>query len=238
MDFAPIVDQRIFQRHAAGQKKREARSFVAEHEQTHFAADPAVITFFGFFHQRNMAVQFLLRAESDAVDAREHFVVFIVLPVCAGLLCDFKGFERLGIAQMRADAHVDIFSLLIKADYRVLWQIADMLYFVFFAAAFHQFYGFFAGQDKGFERQIFFDNLAHFFFDRGKITVVQLCIPEIYVIIKALFGCRAVTEIRVRVQPFDCLRHNMRGCVPDDMQFFCGVGTFTDCSVVANDFHR
>ena len=114
--LVPVVDQRILQLGAVGKPEREARPLVGEHEQLHLLADLAVVALLGLFHHALVFGQLLLRREGDAVDAREHLVVLVALPVCARRGRQLEGFQRLGVEDVRAHAHVDVLALLVERD--------------------------------------------------------------------------------------------------------------------------
>lgn len=57
VNIAPVVNQRVLQLHSLGQEERETGAFVAEHEQTHFLADFAVVALFGFFHHLQVLIE-------------------------------------------------------------------------------------------------------------------------------------------------------------------------------------
>ena len=128
----------------------------------------------GLFHQLQVRVQLLLGGEGDAVDAGEHLVVLIAFPVRAGLLGNFERLERLGVGQVRADAHIHIIALLVERNFRVVGQIVDVLQLVHFVALGHKGLGFVAGQNEGLNRQVFLHDLLHFSLDAGEIFVREL----------------------------------------------------------------
>ena len=237
VDVAPVINQRILERHALGQEEREARTLVAEHEQVHFLADAAMVAAGGLLHQLVVFLQLLAGAERRAADAGEHDVVLVILPVCAGKLGQLKRLERLGIGQVRANAHVDVFALLIEAEHRILRQIADVLDLVGFAALLHQLDRVLAAEHERLDRQVFLDNLRHLRLNRGQILVGELLVAQIDVVIEALLGRRAVSETRLRIQALHRLRENVRGRVADDVQLlvFRALG---DMAVVVNNLHN
>ena len=51
VNLAPVIDQRVLERHALGEEEREAGALVAEHEQVHFLADAAMVAAGGLLHQ-------------------------------------------------------------------------------------------------------------------------------------------------------------------------------------------
>ena len=236
VNIAPVVNQRVLQLHSLGQEEREAGAFVAEHEQTHFLADFAVVALFGFFHHLQVLIEFLLIAEGDAADAGEHLVVLVVLPVRAGQGGQLECLERLGVAQVRADAHVDVVALLVEGQRRVFGQVADVFDLVDFAALLHELDGVLAAKREGLNRQVLLDDGLHFLFDGLEVFVGELHVAQIDVVMEALFSCRAIGEMRLRIQVLDCLREDVCRRVADDMQLVVS-GAFVHMTVIVDDFH-
>ena len=52
-------------------------------------------------------VQLFLIVESHTIDTGQHLVFLVVLPVCAGLLGDLEGLQRLGVGQVWLKSHPD-----------------------------------------------------------------------------------------------------------------------------------
>lgn len=67
MDFAPVVDKRVFDSHTLRQEERESGGFVAKHKQAHFLTDAAMIAFFSLFEHANVIVEFLLSPERSTL---------------------------------------------------------------------------------------------------------------------------------------------------------------------------
>ena len=51
--------------------------------------------------------QLFLVAESNAVDAGQHLVLFVILPVSDALLGDLERLQSLGVGQVGSDAHIN-----------------------------------------------------------------------------------------------------------------------------------
>ena len=143
--------------------------------------------------------QLFLGAERHAVDAGQHLVGLVALPVSAGLLGDLEGLQGLGVGQVGADAHVDILTLLVEADDRILGQVADVLHLELLLAVLHQLNGLGPGQDEGLDGQVFLGDLAHLLFDVGKVLVGQLGVAQIHVVVEAVLGGGAVAEVGLGV---------------------------------------
>lgn len=53
---------------------------------------------------------------------------------------------------------------------------------------------------------------------------------------EALFSCRAIGEMRLRIQVLDCLREDVCRRVADDMQLVVS-RAFVHMTVIVDDFH-
>ena len=236
MNLAPVLDKRVLQLHALGQEEGEARRLVAEHVQIHFLADLAMVALFGFFEHLQVFVQLGLGGKSGAVNAGEHLVLGVVLPIRAGNAHELEGFQRLGVAQMRTRTHVRVLALGVKADLSIFGQVVNMLNLVFLAALLHQGNCFGAGKNGGLDGQVFLYNLAHLVFDGGQIFNGQLRVAHIDVVVKSLFRGGAIAEIGFGIQALHGLCHDVRGSVANDFEFLIG-RTFVDGAVFVNDLH-
>ena len=222
---------------AVGQEHRQAAADeIVGHEQLHFLADLAVVALARLGLLLFPLGQLFGRAEGHAVDAGEHLVLAVVLPVGAGLLRDLEGLERLGIGQVGSEAHVDILALLVEAELALLDEVVHVLELVLLTALFHQLFRILAVQDEGLDRQVFLDDLLHFLFDRLEILRRQLRIAEVDVIVKTVLGRRAVGEIRLREQALDRLGHDVRRRVADNVQLFV-LRTLVHMAVLVDDLH-
>ena len=228
MDLTPVVNQGVAQNHSFRQIEREAGRLLAEGKQAEFLAESSMIALFGLFKLREVFVQFLGGTESHTVDAGEHLVLAVVLPVCTRLLGDLEGFQSLGIGDVGSEAH--------EAELRLVGQIFHMLELVLLAPLLHQLFRIFAGEHARLEREVLLADLLHFLLDGLKIFLRQLSVTQIHVIVKAILGCRTVGKVCFRIQALDCLCHNMRGRMAQNVQFFF-LRAFSDRSVLIDDLH-
>ena len=111
---------------------------VIGHEELHLLTDLSVIAGFSFFLLDFPGFQLLAVVEGNAVDTGQHLVLAVVLPVSAGLTGDLECLECFRIGKVRADAHVDVITLLIECDPRILSQVSDMLDLIDFSPVLHQ----------------------------------------------------------------------------------------------------
>ena len=207
------------------------------HEQAHFLADLAVIALTGLLLLLLPCIQLFLIVEGHAVDAGEHLVFLVVLPVCAGLLGDLEGLQRLGVGQVGSDAHIHVLALLEEAELGLIGQISHVLDLVVFLALFHQLHGLGAGQDEGLDGQILLDDLAHLFFDVCQILVAELLVAQIDIVVEAVLGSGAEGEISLRIQALDGLRHDVGCGVADNVQFLI-LRALVHMTVLIDDLHN
>ena len=210
---------------------------VVRHEQRHFLADLAVVAGLRLLELLLVLLELGLALESHSVDAGEHLVLGIVLPVRSALARDLECLEGVRVCHVRARAHVDVVSLLIEADDGILGKVSDVLFLVLGLSLVHELDGLVPGKDERSYRQMLLGDLLHLGLDGVQVIVAELPVPEVDVIIETSLGCRSVSEIRLRIQTLDGLGHQMRRRVTDDMiHFLCR--TFRDASVFVDYLHR
>ena len=219
VDLAPVVQQRVLKDHAVGQEEREAGGLVAHHKEVHLAADLAVVALLGFLQHVHVLVELFLGGKGDAVDAGEHLVVLVALPVGARDTGELKGLERLGVADVGADAHVDVVALLVEGDTGVVVQVADVLDLVLLATLLHKGDGLGAGLLKDGELEVLLDDLFHLGLDRGKVVLADLdALGQVDVVVEAVVGRGAVGKVGLGIETLDGLCHDVRGGVTDDVR--------------------
>ena len=219
VDLAPVVQQRVLKDHAVGQEEREAGGLVAHHKEVHLAADLAVVALLGLLQHVHMLVELFLGGKGDAVDAGEHLVVLIALPVGARDAGELKGLESLGVADVGADAHVDVVALLVEGDAGVVVQVADVLDLVLLAALLHKGDGLGAGLLVHGKLEVLLDDLFHLGLDRGEVVLADLnALGQVDVVVKTVVGRGAVGKVGLGIEALDGLRHDVRGGVTDDVR--------------------
>ena len=219
MNLAPVVQQRVLKDHAVGQEEWEAGGLVAHHKEVHLAADLAVVALLGLLQHVHVLVELFLGGKGDAVDAGEHLVVLVTLPVGARDAGKLKGLQRLGIADVGTNAHVDIVALLVEGDAGVVVQVADVLDLILLAALLHKGDGLGAGLLVHGELEVLLDDLLHLGLDRGEIVLADLdALGQVDVVVEAVVGRGTVGKVGLGVQALDGLRHDVRGGVADDVR--------------------
>ena len=219
VDLAPVVQQRVLKDHAVGQEEREAGGLVAHHKEVHLAADLAVVALLGLLQHVHVLVELFLGGKGDAVDAGEHLVVLVALPVGARDAGELKGLEGLGVADVGADAHVDVVALLVEGDAGIVVQVADVLDLVLLATLLHKGDGLGTGLFVHGELEILLDDLLHLGLDRGEVVLADLdALGQVDIIVEAVVGRGAVGKVGLGVQALDGLRHDVGGGVADDVR--------------------
>ena len=220
---------------AVGQEHGQAAANqVVGHEQAHFLADLAVVA--GFLLLLFPGFQLFLVAESNAVDAGQHLVLFVILPVSAALLGDLERLQRLGVGQVGSDAHINVLALLVEAELGLIGQVVHMLQLIVLLALGHQLHSFIARQDERLDGKVFLADLLHFLFNVGKVFIAQFGIAQVNIIEKAVFGSGAKGKVGLRIQALDGLCHNVGSRMAQNVQFFF-FRAFGNSAVFVNDFH-
>ena len=178
-----------------------------------------MVALLGLLQHVQVLVELLLGGKGDAVDAGEHLVVLVALPVGARDAGELKGLEGLGVADVGADAHVDVVALLVEGNAGVVVQVADVLDLVLLAALLHKGDGLGAGLLVHGELEVLLDNLFHLGLDRGEIVLADLdALGQVDVVIEAVVGRGTVGKVGLGIEALDGLRHDVRGGVADDVR--------------------
>ena len=211
MHLAPVINQRIFKRHAIRQEERKARAFLGQHKQAEILTQTAVVALLRFLQHIEISVQLILLRESRAVNTLQHLVFTVAAPVCAGDIHQLHtvALDTTGRIKMRAGTQVGKVALLVERNGRVLRQVVDELHLVRLILLLHQFTRLSTRQLKTLQRQFFLADLLHLGLER-----IQMLLRErerrVKVIVEAVFDRRADCELHFRIQALDCLRQNMR----------------------------
>ena len=175
-----------------------------------------MIPLLGLLHSGQVLVHLLLGGVGHAVDALEHLVLLISLPVGTGTLGQLEGLDRTGGEQVRANAQVGVLPLPVEADDLSLRQFLDQLYLVRLPSLLHQGDGLLPGQLEPFDLQVLLDDLLHLSLD-----VLQYLGGEgdlaVEIVVKAVVNGRPDGQLGVRVQTLDCLCQDVGGGVAEHM---------------------
>ena len=209
--FTPVIDQRVFQRHALWQEKRESRAFFHNGKQFQFLADLSVVAFLCLFQHRHVLFQHRGFRESGAVYAAQHLVFRIAAPVGARAVCQLECLNGFNIHQVRPGAEFREFALLVKTDvFAFACVFFNELYFVWLILFFHQLDSVLRRKFKSFKRQTFLYDLFHlrlyFFKIFGRER--RFCVK---IVIEPVVNGGADRQFHIGIKPFYRLRHNV-GC--------------------------
>ena len=203
---------------AVGQEHGKTLSYkVVRHEQSHFLADLAVVAGLGLLDLLLVLLELGLGCECNAVDAGEHLVLGIVLPVGTALTCDLESLEGIGEGHVRTCAHIDVITLLIEADDCIFGKISDVLFLVLGSALVHELDGLVAAEDERSDGKMLLGYLLHLRLDGQEVLVSELPVAEVHIIVEASLGGRAVGEISLRIESLDGLGHQVSGRMSEDM---------------------
>ena len=119
---------------------------------------------------------------------------------------------------MRADAHVDVVTLLEEGDPSVFGQVADVLDLVLLAALLHEGDGLLARELEHLEFEVLLGDLLHLGLDGGQVVFGDGLVAEVDIVVEAVVGGGAVSEIRLWIEAQDCLGHDVRGRMADDVE--------------------
>ena len=237
MDLAPVIEQGILKDHAVGQEEREARCLVAHHEEVHLGADLTMVALLGLLEQAHVLVKLLLGGKGNAVHAREHLVVLVVFPIGTGNAGELEGLERLGIADVGTDAHVDVLALLVEGDASVLIEVADVLDLILLAALLHKGDSLGAGQLVHAKLEVLLHDLFHLVLDGGEIVLGDLlAIGQIDIVVEAVVGSRTIGKIGLGIEALDSLGHDMGSRVTNNVRYFV-LGQLGHRSIVIEGLH-
>jgi len=92
----------------------------------------SVIAFLRFFEEMQILFQFFLLRKSNAINTREHLILFITSPVCSRNIQQFYCFDKTRIWYVRPTAQVSKITLLIEC-YRTILQVIDQFNFILIA---------------------------------------------------------------------------------------------------------
>ena len=196
-----------------------------------------MVALLGLLEHLQVRVELILGGERGAVHAGEHLVVGVGLPIRAGHARELEGLERLGVGEVRANAHVDVVALLEEGDAGVLGQVADVLDLVLLAALLHEGDGLLAWQLENLELEVLFDDLLHLGLDGGQVVLGKGRVAQVDIVVEAVVGGGAVGEVGLGVQALDGLRHDVRGGVADNVEGLLGALDLGHRAVVVQCLH-
>ena len=221
MNLTPVIDQGVLQHHALRQIEREAGGLIPESEQAQLTAQLAVVPALGLLNALQIGVQFLLLGESDAVNALEGLAVGVTPPIggVAGQQLDGVALYPAGGVQMGTGAQVGELALLIEGDMGILRQILNELHLVGLALFLHELDGLRPGQLKALQLQLLLADLPHLSLDLGHVLRSK-GEGRVHIVIPALLDGRADSQLHLRPQALNGLRHDVRAGMPVGLAIF------------------
>ena len=207
MLFIPELLEHIAQDHAIRQKDRHAGRILAHHEQAQLTAQLLMVALLGLFQKLQMLFQLLLGLKAYAVDALQHLVVRIALPVGAGMLEQLEIAALLHRIDMRSAAKIHKFALTIDGDVPV-FQMADQIQLVFIV--FEHLQRICLGDFLTHDALAILGDLLHLFLDQRQIFIRDLLVSQIHVIVKPFGNDWSDPKLGLRIQTLHRLRHHVR----------------------------
>ena len=133
---------------------------------------------------------------------------------------------------MRANAHVNVFTLLVEGDVCVRSKIANVLNLVRLAALLHVGNSLITRKLKRLNLEVLFDNLLHLSFDSWEIVLVNLSVSKIDVIVETIFGCWTIGKLCVWVQTLQSLSKQVSCIVANNLKLFSCIVNLANMAVV------
>ena len=228
----PVIGQSVAQCHAVWKPEWRAWAKVGHHEELHLATNLPVVAFLGLFNHLEVLSKLLFGTKRNTINSGEHFVVFIGLPIGSRDAGQFEGLNTLGVEHMRANAHVNVFTLLVEGDVCVRSKIANVLNLVRLAALLHVGNSLIARKLKRLNLEVLFDNLLHLSLNSWEIVLVNLGISKINVIVETIFGCWTIGKLCVRIQTLQSLSKQMSCIVANNLKLFSWIVNLANMAVV------
>ena len=159
----------------------------------------------GFFLLLQICVHFILRGICDTVDALEHLILLIALPVSTGALRQLERLDSACAEEVRSCAKIGEFTLAVEADNSILGELFDELNLVGLVLFLHQSDRLCTGQLEALDLEILFYDLFHLTLN----CLERICAKRnlgVDVIIVAVVDSRTNCQLCSGIQSFYCLR--------------------------------
>ena len=179
------------------------------HENAEFSAEFVVIFEFRFFEPFKVIFEFGFFLERRAVNAGEHFVLFVSAPVRARYRSEFERLYSARGRKMRSAAQIYKVALFVAGNNAARGQVVYEFYLIRFAEVFEHLHGVFFAVNYAFYRQIAFYYLFHLVFEFNEI-VARDGRFKFHVVIKTRFHGRTYREFGSGKNVFYRLRENVR----------------------------
>ena len=123
MNFAPVVNQLVFQNHALRQEEREPGALFHQGEQLQLFAKAPVVALLRLFQHVQVVFQLACFGESDAVQTVQAVALGVAAPIGGRHLQKLHGLQGAGAHQVRAGAQVCKIALRVHAELPALLGI-------------------------------------------------------------------------------------------------------------------
>ena len=232
LHLMPVIGQSVAQGHAVWKPEWRAWTKVGHHEELHLTTNLPVVALLGLFNHLEVLSKLLFGTKRNAINSGEHLVVLISLPISARDTGQLEGLNTLGVEHVRANAHVNVFALLVEGDVCVRSKIANVLNFVRLAALLHVGNSLITRKLKRLNLEVLFGNLLHLSLNSWEIVLVNLGVSKINVIVETIFGCWTIGKLCVRIQTLQSLSKQVSCIVANNLKLFSCIVNLANMAVV------
>ena len=206
--FSFIIHEHISESHALWMEEGESRAFIMEGEEVQLLAQLSVISLFCFAADKEVMIQIFLLEEGGSIDTLEHLVLGITAPVSAGYGHNLEYLHLAGGTHMGTCAEVCEIALFVEGNLCIFRKVINKHDLVILAFVLEELQCFAAAYHFLDQRNVFFGNLGHFFFNGCKIFLAEYMV-RVQIIIEAVINSRSNGKLGAREQMLDSLRHHM-----------------------------
>ncbi len=187
-----------------------------ESEELHLLAELPVVTLLGLFENDEVFVQHGLLREGDAVDSGQLSTLLVAAPVSA---CDggqLDGLDRSRAHEVRSAAEVGVVAVAVICDCPVL-ELGDKFTLVLISFLLEEFHGFRLGNIDSLEDFLFPGEFEHLLLDLREVALRNGSVPEVDIVVEAVFHGRSDAELGARIEGFEGRGHKVGRRMPEDM---------------------
>ena len=232
LHLMPVIGQSVAQSHAVWKPEWRTWTKVGHHKELHLAANLPVVALLGLFNHLEVLSKLLFGTKGNTINSGEHLVVLIGLPIGARNAGQLESLNTLGVEHVRANAHVNVFTLLVEGDVCVRSKIANVLNLVRLAALLHVSDSLITRKLKRLNLEVLFDDLLHLSLNSWEIVLVNLGVSKINVIVETIFGCWTIGKLCVRIQTLQSLSKQMSCIVANNLKLFSWIVNLANMTVV------
>ena len=189
---------------------------IRKHEQIHFFTYLAMVAFFGFFQHCQIFIQHLFLWESNTINTRHLFAVFLPSPISTGYRKQLNSFDRCSRHQVRTTAKVSKRTLCISSNVTI-FQFGNQFTFICLTSFSKFLQSVFFGNTFTHQSLFLCCQFSHLRFDNGQIRVLNGSFSRIYIIIETIFDSRTDTKLNTRIKFLQCFCQQVSTCMPKSM---------------------